>query len=98
MLVYLSTVRNIPRFRDSCDVMELLFTAFEALRHISKAFHEAYTIFLRLLRIGSHNGSTFLRGIVYFRFVYVRPSCAFDPKKHHFSFFFCQILKGGGGV
>ena len=33
-------------------------TVFEALRHISKAFHEAYTIVLRLLRIESHNGST----------------------------------------
>ena len=30
---------------------------FEALRHIFKTFHEAYTIFLRGQRIGSHIGS-----------------------------------------
>ena len=30
---------------------------FEALRHISKTFHETYTIYLRLLHIGSHIGS-----------------------------------------
>ena len=30
---------------------------FEALRHIFKTFHEAYTIFLRWQRIGSHIGS-----------------------------------------
>ena len=52
-------VQNIPKFRDSCDVMELLFLrkmadetrfqprvhCFEALRNISKTFHEIYTIF-----------------------------------------------------
>ena len=47
------TVRNIPKFRDSCDVMKLFLRkmadktrvyCFEALRHISKTFHEACTI------------------------------------------------------
>ena len=37
-------------------------------------------------------------GLILFTFVYVRPSCAFDHKKHYFSFFFYQILKGCGGV
>ena len=47
--------------------MQLLFSrkmadktrvhCFEALRHISKTFHEAYSVFLRVLRIWSHKGS-----------------------------------------
>ena len=50
------SVQNIPKFRDSCDVMELLFSgkmvdktrvhSFESLTQISKTFHEAYTIIL----------------------------------------------------
>lgn len=60
------TVRNIPKFRDSCDVMKLFLRkmadktrvyCFEALRHISKTFHEACTICFWVLRIGSHIGS-----------------------------------------
>ena len=60
-------VWSIPKFRDSCNVMELLFSrkmadkgkvhCFEALRHISNTFHEAYTICTRVLRIRSHIGS-----------------------------------------
>ena len=56
----------MPEFRDSRDVMELLFSGkiadktrvdcFAALRHTSETFHEAHN-FLTVLRIGSHVGS-----------------------------------------
>ena len=67
MFPYLSTVRNIPSFRDSCDVMELLFSGKMAdktrvqcsrgSQAYFQGFHDAYTIFLRVLRNGIHNGS-----------------------------------------
>ena len=54
-----------PKFKDSCDVMEILFSrrmadrlpndqTSPALRHISTTFHEAYTTYLSGLGIGSH--------------------------------------------
>ena len=66
-----SSVRNIPKFENSCDVMELYCSRgkwridyvndhihrFEALRHIFKTFYEAYTIVLSGPRIESHIGS-----------------------------------------
>ena len=65
------SVRNISKFKGSCDVMELLFSRKMADRlpkrpqspfrdsqgHICKTFHEAYTIFSSGKRIESHIGS-----------------------------------------
>ena len=64
-------VRNIPKFKDSCDVMELLLfsrkmadrlpkrpqSPFRGSQAYFKTFHEAYTIFLSGQGIESHIGS-----------------------------------------